>query len=87
MLHKILYIYLLIVNLIGFSIMFIDKNRAIHKEWRISEKKLFFIAIIGGSIGLYAGMHIFKHKTKHLKFILGIPFIFILQIITAIYFI
>ena len=66
--------------------MFIDKSRAIHKEWRIPEKTLLFIAIIGGSIGMYGGMYAFRHKTKHLKFTIGIPFIFILQTITAIYF-
>lgn len=84
--YKILYMYLLIINISGFLIMFIDKSRAIHKEWRISEKSLLFIAAIGGSIGMYAGMHIFRHKTKHLKFTLGVPLIFIIQIITALYF-
>ena len=84
--YKILYMYLLIVNISGFLIMFIDKSRAIHKEWRISEKSLLFIAAIGGSIGMYAGIRIFRHKTKHLKFTLGVPLIFIIQIITALYF-
>ena len=81
--YKILYMYLLIVNISGFLIMFIDKSRAIHKEWRISEKSLLFIAAIGGSIGMYAGIRIFRHKTKHLKFTLGVPLIFIIQIKTA----
>ncbi|MGN0144436.1 MAG: DUF1294 domain-containing protein [Clostridium sp.] len=82
---KITLIYLIIINFIGFLIMFIDKNRAIHHEWRISEKNLLLISLIGGSVGMFTGMHIFKHKTKHLKFTLGVPFIFILQIITAVY--
>lgn len=84
--YKTFYIYLLIINITGFIIMFIDKSRAIHKEWRVPEKTLLFIAMIGGSIGMYGGMHAFRHKTKHLKFTIGIPLIFILQIITAVYF-
>lgn len=65
--------------------MFIDKNRAVHKEWRIPEKTLMFLSLIGGSIGMFAGMHIFRHKTKHIKFTLGVPFIFIIELITAVY--
>ncbi|EMU55511.1 phosphoesterase [Clostridium butyricum DKU-01] len=65
--------------------MFIDKSRAVHKEWRIPEKTLMFVSLIGGSIGMFAGMHIFRHKTKHIKFTLGVPFIFIIELITAVY--
>lgn len=83
--NKIMITYLLIINLLGFLIMFIDKNRAIHHEWRISEKNLLLISLIGGSLGMFVGMHIFKHKTKHLKFTIGVPAIFILQIVTAVY--
>lgn len=83
--NKITVIYLLIINLIGFLVMLIDKNRAIHHEWRISEKNLLLVSLIGGSIGMFTGMYVFKHKTKHLKFTLGVPVIFILQIITAVY--
>lgn len=72
--------YLLIINLTGFLIMFIDKSRAIHKEWRIPEKTLIGISIIGGSVGMLLGMSTFKHKTKHKKFTLGVPFILTLQI-------
>ena len=76
--------YLLIINLTGFLIMFIDKSRAIHKEWRIPEKTLIGISIIGGSVGMLLGMSTFKHKTKHKKFTIGVPFIFIVQVILAI---
>nr|WP_206151564.1 DUF1294 domain-containing protein [Clostridium sp. SM-530-WT-3G] len=82
---KIFIIYLIIINLTGFLIMFIDKNRAIHKEWRIPEKNLIGISIIGGSIGMLLGMNVFRHKTKHLKFTIGIPLILIIQITAAIY--
>ena len=82
---KIFIIYLIIINLTGILIMFIDKNRAIHKEWRIPEKNLIGISIIGGSIGMLLGMNVFRHKTKHLKFTIGIPLILIIQITAAIY--
>ena len=83
--YKIIFLYLIVINICGFLIMFIDKNRAVHKEWRIPEKTLMFLSLIGGSIGMFAGMHIFRHKTKHIKFTLGVPFIFIVELITAVY--
>ncbi|MBN1068749.1 DUF1294 domain-containing protein [Clostridium cagae] len=82
---KIVLIYLLFINFIGFCIMLIDKNRAIHKEWRVPEKTLIGISIIGGSIGMLLGMFTFRHKTKHLKFLLGIPVIIIIQFYIVIY--
>ncbi|MBE6063043.1 MAG: DUF1294 domain-containing protein [Clostridium butyricum] len=85
--EKILFLYFVFINLCGFIIMLIDKSRAKHKEWRIPEKQLIGISIIGGSIGMLFGMHVFRHKTKHLKFTIGVPSILILQIIIAIYFI
>ena len=72
-------LYLIVDNLLGFFIMFIDKSRAVHKEWRIPEKTLIFISIIGGSIGMLLGMYIFRHKTKHKKFTIGIPVILLIQ--------
>lgn len=83
--YKIIFLYLIVINICGFLIMFIDKSRAVHKEWRIPEKTLMFVSLIGGSIGMFAGMHIFRHKTKHIKFTLGVPFIFIIEYITAVY--
>ncbi|NFE73211.1 DUF1294 domain-containing protein [Clostridium botulinum] len=82
---KIVLIYLLFINFIGFSIMLVDKKRAIHKEWRVPEKNLIGISIIGGSIGMILGMFTFRHKTKHLKFLLGIPIIIIIQFYIVIY--
>lgn len=72
--------YLIILNLLGFFIMLIDKQRAIHKEWRIPEKTLLGISILGGSIGMLLGMYSFRHKTKHKKFTIGVPFILLMQI-------
>lgn len=84
---KILLTYLVVANFIGFIIMLIDKQRAIHKEWRIPERTLLGISLIGGSIGMLLGMSTFRHKTKHLKFTLGVPFILLLQIgLTILYF-
>jgi len=77
---KIVFTYLLGINFIGFIIMLIDKQRAVHKEWRIPEKTLISISILGGSIGMLIGMSSFRHKTKHKKFTIGVPFILLMQI-------
>lgn len=73
--------YLLVVNIVGFVIMGIDKKRAIRGAWRISEASLFLTALIGGSLGCILGMQKFRHKTKHWYFKYGMPAIFILQIL------
>lgn len=73
-------IYLLIMNIIGFAIMGIDKYKAKKRAFRIPEATLFVIAIIGGSIGSILGMQIFRHKTRHWYFVYGMPVILILQI-------
>lgn len=78
-------IYLLIINVIAFISMYIDKQRAIKHKWRIQESTLIGLAILGGSIGSYLGMKNFRHKTKHLKFTLGIPFIILCQITLIIF--
>lgn len=77
-------IYLTIINLIGFFSMGIDKYKAIHHKWRIPENTLFLIAIIGGSIGSILGMQLFRHKTKHPRFVIGMPVILILQVLITI---
>ena len=76
--------YLAVVNLIGFSIMGIDKRRAAKKLWRIPESTLFIIALIGGSIGSILGMRVFHHKTRHWYFVYGMPAILLLQIAAVI---
>lgn len=77
---RIIIIYLLAVNLVGFALMGIDKRKAIKHAWRVLEATLFLSAILGGSIGAWLGMYTFRHKTKHLRFVVGIPLIFVLQI-------
>jgi len=79
-------VYLLAINLIGFGIMYLDKRKAKYGRWRIPEKTLLIIALLGGSIGTILGMKIFRHKTKKLKFTLGFPTILISEIIIIAYF-
>lgn len=73
--------YLILINLIGIIIMYYDKHRAINHKWRVPEAHLFFVAIIFGSLGSIIGMFLFHHKTKHLKFIIGMPLILLIQVI------
>ncbi len=77
--------YFFIINIIGYAMMGIDKNRAIRGAWRISEASLFLTAILGGSIGCICGMKRFRHKTKHWYFKYGMPAILILQILLICY--
>lgn len=81
-LHIIL-IYLIFINVLGFLFMGIDKKKAVHRKYRIPEKQLFALAILGGSAGSYMGMHVFRHKTKHKSFIIGIPVIILCQVLLA----
>ena len=76
---NILVVYLLIINLIAIVVTIIDKVLAIKNMWRIRERTLFAIAILGGSVGMYITMQIIRHKTKHLSFMIGIPIIFVCQ--------
>ena len=83
---KIELIYLLVMNVIGFATMGIDKYKAIKDKWRVPEKTLFLLSVLGGSIGTWAGMYAFRHKTKHWYFVIGMPAILFLQIALVTYF-
>lgn len=76
--------YLTIINAVGFSFMLVDKRRARKNRWRIPESTLMLIALLGGSIGSLAGMYAFRHKTRHVKFTVGIPVILALQVVLAV---
>ncbi len=76
---QILYGYLVLVNFAGFALMGIDKRRAKRHAWRIQEKTLFLVALLGGSAGSWAGMYVFRHKTRHLRFVAGMPLLFAVQ--------
>ena len=74
-------IYLLLINAAAFAVMLADKHRAKKKRWRVPEKVLLGIALIGGSPGCLLGMYLVRHKTKHKTFTIGMPVILILQAI------
>lgn len=73
------WIYLIAVNFAAFVMYGIDKRKAIHGKWRISERALLGVAVIGGSLGAWAGMYVFRHKTRHKKFVIGVPLMIIFQ--------
>ena len=77
-------IYLIIINLIAFLAMFIDKKKAQKGKWRIKESTLLILALMGGSIGAISGMYIFHHKTQKPRFYIGFPIIIILQILVIV---
>lgn len=77
---KLILIYLLIINALSFLLMLADKRKAQKNLWRIPERTLFTAALFGGSVGSILGMYLFRHKTKHWHFVLGMPAILILQI-------
>ncbi|MGN1302591.1 MAG: DUF1294 domain-containing protein [Clostridia bacterium] len=79
-------IYFVIINILGFLIMYIDKQKAKKGHWRIPEKTLFIITALGGGIGTIAGMYVFRHKTQKIAFVIGFPAITILEIIAVIYY-
>ena len=78
-------IYLIIINIVGFLAMYIDKQKAKRGKWRIPENTLLIITVLGGGVGTIAGMYTFRHKTQKPKFTIGLPTILILEIILVIY--
>ena len=79
-------IYLIVINILGFLIMGLDKHKAKMAERRIPENTLFMFTILGGGIGTIAGMYVFHHKTKKMKFKVGMPLVLILEILIFVYF-
>lgn len=79
----ILAIYLLIINLIAVAVTIYDKICAVKRRWRVKESTLLLLSFLGGSIGMYITMLLIRHKTRHLKFMLGIPIILIFQLVIA----
>ena len=81
-----LYLYLAVVNVIAFVLYGVDKYKAKQGAWRIPEKTLLGVAVIGGSVGALAGMNFFRHKTKHWYFKYGLPAILLIHLGLAAYF-
>lgn len=77
-------IYLIIMNLITFLAMLIDKRKAEKGKWRIKESTLLMLALIGGSIGEIIGMFVWHHKTQKTRFLIGVPVIILLQLLIII---
>lgn len=84
--NDLVYIYLLFINVTAFLCMGLDKLKAKGKKRRIPERALFILAAAGGSAGAVAGMFIFRHKTRHLSFRIGLPLILLLQLAAAFWF-
>ena len=78
-LHIIVCVYIAVCSLVGFIAMCIDKSAACKGQYRIPERTLFTIAGIGGALGVLSGMYVLKHKTRHLKFTIGIPLLLVLN--------
>ena len=85
MLEHLVLLYLIIINAAELLLMLADKLKAKRGVWRISEATLMGIAAVGGSIGALAGMYLFRHKTRHIKFTLGIPALLLVQITLAVW--
>lgn len=79
----ILAIYLILINLIAVIVTIYDKLCAVKRRWRVKESTLLILSALGGSISMYITMLLIRHKTRHIKFMLGIPLILIVQLIIA----
>lgn len=82
---KILILYFVLINLVAWGLMGVDKHRAQKHEWRIPERTLFVVALLGGSLGAVLGMYLWRHKTKHWYFVIGMPLILAVQIVAGIW--
>ncbi|SDK42384.1 DUF1294 domain-containing protein [Sediminibacillus albus] len=78
--NLILFVYLAAINVAAWIVMWLDKRRAVKRQWRIPEKTLWLLAIIGGAAGSFAAMHTFKHKTRRFGFRFGLPALVLLQL-------
>ena len=81
----VLLVWLAAVNLVTFAVYGIDKAKAKRGAWRVPERTLFLLPLLGGSLGALLGMKVFRHKTKHWYFVWGIPLILLAQIALAVW--
>ena len=82
---KTIILYLIAINVVTFLVYGLDKWKAMRDAWRISETTLLLLAAAGGSVGALLGMQIFRHKTKHVKFTVGVPAILLVQVALGIW--
>lgn len=80
---RLLLLYLLIINALGLLLMLADKRKAQKNLWRTPERTLMTVAALGGSLGCLIGMYAFRHKTRHRKFVIGVPVLLIVQLLLA----
>jgi len=76
-----LYNYIIVINFIALVMMMIDKGRAIADKWRIPERTLFIVFLLGGSVGGFIGMKIFRHKTQKIGFYIGLPILMVIHMV------
>ncbi|WP_017726634.1 DUF1294 domain-containing protein [Halalkalibacterium ligniniphilum] len=77
--------YFIVVNVLGYFVMGIDKQKARQQKRRIPERTLFLLALFGGSLGIYGGMKQFRHKTKHRTFSVGMPLLILAQLLLGVF--
>lgn len=85
MVHKYFVIYLLIINVVALIAYAVDKFKAQHNRWRIPEATLIIMAFLGGALGAFLGMYLFRHKTKHWKFRILVPLALVLWIAAVVF--
>ena len=84
-LEKAVSLYGVLINVISFGLMGLDKHKARKHQWRISEKALFLTALLFGSLGTWTGMYAFRHKTRRWYFVAGMPLILAVQVLSLIH--
>ena len=78
--REVVFCYMAAINLFGFWLCLHDKNAAVRGKWRVTEKNLFLAALLGGGAGVMISMLLFRHKTKRLKFMVGMPLVIVLNV-------
>lgn len=84
---KYILMYFVIINFITFIVFALDKICAIKKKWRYKEVSLFGMCFVGGAIGGFLAMHLFRHKTKKKLFVIGVPLIIVIHLVMILWFI
>ena len=79
-----LFVWLAFINLFAIAIFALDKFKAVNGKWRIKESTLLLVAFLGGALGAYVGMQLFRHKTQKAKFVVGVPLLFVLNVVMVI---